>query len=488
MVTASVDTDKIPELCAGSILVAGAGVSGVGMAHLLMDMHADVTVADDDEIKRDRVTESTGARTMTVSDAIDQLLTFKLVVTSPGWNPRTALLVTATELGIPVIGDVELAWRIDQSGVFGPPRTWIGITGTNGKTTTTAMVTAMLTAPQSVSPHAVAVGNIGLAVGEALTQTNPRADILVAELSSFQLHWSSTLHPHVGTVLNLADDHIDWHGDFTHYADAKAKVLNADIPLVNADDPRVVAYAPKAIGYTLQPPQPGQVGVDGGYIVDWAFQAAGETGDQPVPIAPIDSISPPGIAGLSDAVAATAVARALGTPAEQIARALRHFTVASHRGGVVWDGGGLAFVDNSKATNPHAAQTVLQGLDHYVWIGGGQLKGADVTDLVTEHGPHMRAAILMGVDRHELADAFARYSPATPVYLVDETDGVTAMREVVQRAIDVAHTGDAVVLAPAGASLDMYTGMSERGNLFAEAARALAPATGSSTSEGSISS
>ncbi|MDY6050662.1 MAG: UDP-N-acetylmuramoyl-L-alanine--D-glutamate ligase [Corynebacterium sp.] len=468
-----VDRNRLPEFFAGPILVAGAGVSGAGMAHLLMDLHADVTVADDDEIRRDRVTEATGAHAITVSDAIDQLSRFRVVVTSPGWNPQTALLVTAAELGIPVLGDVELAWQIDQSGAFGPPRMWIAITGTNGKTTTTAMVAAMLTSLDPEAPHAVAVGNIGLAVGEALTQMNPRAEILVAELSSFQLYWSSTLHPHVGTVLNLADDHIDWHGSFTAYADAKAKVLNADIALVNRDDPRVVAYAPESLSYTLAPPQPGEVGVRDGFIVDRAF--AGEDYPDGEPIAPIDSISPPGIAGLSDAVAATAVARAIGTPAAQIARALRHFTVAVHRGGVVWESQSLSFVDNSKATNPHAAHTVLQGLDHYVWIGGGQLKGADVTDLISEHGPHMRAAVLMGVDRHVLADAFARLSPTTPVEIVDTTDGVAAMEEVVACAVDYAQPGDRIVLAPAGASLDMYAGMSERGNLFAQAARALVP-------------
>ena len=247
---------QLPTELHGNVLVAGAGISGAGSARMLVDLGASVTVADDDETARLRVSEITGADNTSVTDV--DLSRYSCVVTSPGWRPTTPLLVDAANQGIPVIGDVELCWRLDRSGVFGPPRTWLAVTGTNGKTTTTAMLAAMM--------NTVPVGNIGVAVSDALTSGN---DILVVELSSFQLHWSSTIRPAAGCLLNLADDHIDWHGSFDNYRADKAKVLLGDVAVVGIDDPNLAGY--DAIGFTLSAPARGQVGIVDGMIVDNAL-------------------------------------------------------------------------------------------------------------------------------------------------------------------------------------------------------------------------
>lgn len=441
----------------GHVLVAGAGVSGAGCARMLVDLGVQVTVVDDDETARFRVSEATGAANVS-RDAV-RWQDYTCVVTSPGWRPDTPLLIDAAANGLPVIGDVELAWRLDRDGVFGPPRTWMVVTGTNGKTTTTAMLAEMMRrGPQ----RAAAVGNIGVAIGDALT-ANPRIDVLVAELSSFQLHWSEQLRPDVGCVLNLAHDHIDWHGGFDAYAEAKMKALRGGTAIIGVDDPEVVARAGAGcIGFTLGEPAAGQVGVVDGYLVDRAFDGGR--------LAPVAGISPPGSAGVLDALAAAAMARSQGIPPESIAQALSSFQVSGHRGQVVFHSGGVSYIDNSKATNPHAADAALEGHESVVWIAGGQLKGADILPVIRKHAGRLKAALLLGVDRGLIAAALATINPEIPVVITDSTDPEQAMAELVAAARRIAAPGDVVLLAPAAASLDMYSGMSQRGTIFAQAA------------------
>jgi len=462
-------TGSLPEQLTGPIVVAGAGVSGSGIARLLCACGADVTLADSNVEVGARVANETGCGFIPLADAEENVASYRAVVTSPGWRPTSELFVRAAEKGIPVIGDVEVAWQLDQAGAFGEPHTWVAITGTNGKTTTTGMAAAMLAGDDPEHPQALPVGNIGVAVGDALAH-EPRVDILVAELSSFQLHYSSALTPAVGTVLNLADDHLDWHGSFEAYAAAKAKALKAKIPVVNADDPVVRDLAPEAISFTLSEPKPGQVGVRDGYIVDRAFS-------DDLVIAPAEGISPPGLAGISDALAATAVSRALGATPEDIAKALASYSVSAHRGAVTHRGSGVTFVDNSKATNPHAATMALKGVDRYIWIGGGQLKGAHIDDFLAQNAPHMKAAALLGVDREMLRAGLEAHAPAVPVFVTDSTDKHEAMRDIMEFVYRVAEPGDTVMLAPAAASLDMYQGMAERGNIFTHLAREYFPHT-----------
>ncbi|AKK03523.1 UDP-N-acetylmuramoyl-L-alanine--D-glutamate ligase [Corynebacterium epidermidicanis] len=463
---------ELPVELRGTVLVAGAGVSGLGCVRMLSDLGVAVVVADDNDTARLRIAEAFGTAHLSVSRARQQLQDFSAVVTSPGWRPDSPLLVDASTAGLPVIGDVELAWRLDRAGVFGEPHTWVVVTGTNGKTTTTAMTTAML---QAGGLRAASVGNIGVAVGDALAATE-RIDILVAELSSFQLHWSDSLRPAVGALLNIAEDHIDWHGSMLEYAAAKAKALLGHVAVVGVDDAYVVDQLDrlvaeghlaetKVVGFTLNEPQAGQIGISEGQIVDRAFAEG-------LIIAPATGISPAGPAGQLDALAATAMARACGVDAEEIAAGLSKFEVSGHRGQVVHTFRGAQFVDNSKATNPHAAEAALSGLESVIWVAGGQLKGAEVHELVCKHAGNMKAAVLLGVDRQQFADALREVRPSLPVYLIDATDPAEAMAAAVSQAGQHLTAGDVVLLAPAAASLDMFSGMGQRGDMFAEAARA----------------
>ncbi|GAB3081174.1 UDP-N-acetylmuramoyl-L-alanine--D-glutamate ligase [Corynebacterium aquatimens] len=463
---------------AGPVLIAGAGVSGLGAAKLLSTIGISCTVADDNEAARLRVAEETGARVISTHEAITTVHSdpnaYDIVVTSPGWRPDSPLLVAAREGGYDVIGDVELCYRLDRAGVFGAPREWLVVTGTNGKTTTTGMLAAMMEeASLDTGKRAVACGNIGVAVADALVDPH-RVDVLVAELSSFQLYWSDHLTPDAGVLLNLADDHLDWHGNFDAYAEAKAKVLTGPIAVAGADDPLVAERVAATgrhdiIGFTLGEPQPGQVGVIDSMIV---AHLGTDLSGEPVPVASAEGIEPAGMAGVLDALAASAVALTQGVTPEHIARALSRYKVSGHRGAVVHSAGGIDWIDNSKATNPHAADSAIGDLSPVVWIAGGQLKGADIDPLIAAHAHQFRAVALLGVDRGIIAASLAAHAPDVPVFITDSTDPVRAMKDVVFFAADHARSGDTVVLAPAAASLDMYTSMAQRGDLFADAARA----------------
>ncbi|OKX88890.1 UDP-N-acetylmuramoyl-L-alanine--D-glutamate ligase [Corynebacterium glutamicum] len=456
-----VSLSHLPQALQGRILVAGAGVSGLSIAKMLSELHCDVVVADDNETARHMLIEVVDVADISTAQAQEQLDSFSIVVTSPGWRPTSTLLVDAHRHGLEVIGDVELAWRLDQAGVFGEPHTWLAVTGTNGKTTTTSMLAAMM---NEGGFTAKAVGNIGIPVSEALVAKN-RIDVLVAELSSFQLHWSPTFTPDAGVVLNLAEDHIDWHGSMRDYALAKMEVLKGKVAIIGADDPYLVQLTSEAdlsglIGFTVNEPATGQLGVKAGELVDNAY-------GNNVVLASADGINPAGPAGVLDALAAAAVARSQGVAPEAIARALDSFEVAGHRGQVVAEHDGVHFIDNSKATNPHAADSALAGHDSVIWVVGGQLKGADIAPLVKKHEQRIKAALVLGADRAEIVAALKEHAPQASVFVTDKTEPFEAMEEIVTEAFSISEPGDTVLLAPAAASLDMFKGMGQRGDLFA---------------------
>ena len=235
---------------------------------MLARLGVDTTVADSNELALQALADDYGVATVSAESAAQG--NFDLVVTSPGWRPDSPLLVAFQDAGVEGIGDVELAYRLDRAGDFGAPRPWRVGAGSNGKTTTTGMLAQIMLADAArTGKRALAVGNIGVSLFDALTAT-PRVDVLCAELSSFQLHWSSQLRPDVGVLLNLAEDHLDWHGSFDAYARAKAKVLSGEAAVVGKDDAAAVSYAAdtaRVYGFTAAEPEQGEVGVSAGRLV-----------------------------------------------------------------------------------------------------------------------------------------------------------------------------------------------------------------------------
>lgn len=456
------------------VVVAGAGVSGVPVAEALLARGAVVTVVD--RAASERTDRLAAAGATVLIGVTEPPRGTQAVVTSPGWRPDHPLLSTAVAAGIEVYSEPELAWRLRPAGAA----PWLAVTGTNGKTTTVTMLAAIL---RAAGLRAAAVGNIGDPLLSAVLTDDPAYDALAVELSSFQLHWSSTMAPSAAALLNLADDHLDWHGGFDAYAQAKAQIWRGSDSLAvgNADDPAVAkllaerAAIPAKAGtigirlgasFTLERPSAGQLGVVDGVLVDNAF------GDN-VELVDAADVRPPGAHNIANALAAAALARGHGLPAEAVRDGLRGYVPEPHRNELVTTVGGVAYVNDSKATNPHAALASLTAYESIVWVAGGQLKGVDVDDLVRTVAPRLRGAVLLGVDRAEIAAAIRRHAPDVPVVDLPSTDdGV--MIEVVEHAHRLAQPGDTVLLAPAAASLDMFPSYGARGDSFAAAVRALA--------------
>ncbi|HEY5857270.1 MAG TPA: UDP-N-acetylmuramoyl-L-alanine--D-glutamate ligase [Aldersonia sp.] len=478
---------ELTALAGAQVLVTGWGMSGRAVVGPLQDLGAHITLTDARPASRDEVT-ALGHDFATADDLRGSLDRFALVITSPGFRPEAPVLVAATAAGVPVWGDIEFTWRVDEAARYGPTRRWLVVTGTNGKTTTTSMLASILSAAHL---GGVACGNIGLPVLDALRR--PEVEVLAVELSSFQLYWAPSVRPAAGVVLNIAEDHLDWHGGMGGYIAAKQRALSGDVAVVGLDDP-IAAALPHTAGFRLGPPEHGELGVVDGMLVDRAFVGAGDTAgdtaaDTAATLGPVVGISPPGPAGVLDALAAAALARAIGVSPEAVAAGLAAHRVGPHRAEIVHEIGGVGFADDSKATNPHAARSSLLAHPSVVWLAGGQLKGAAVDDLVAEIAPRLRGAVLIGLDADLIAQALARHAPDVPVVTVRSRDdaGVTTeagvtrvtpdadavMARAVRTAAGLARPGDVVLLAPAAASLDMFTSYGHRGDSFAAAARGL---------------
>ncbi|MCS0636401.1 UDP-N-acetylmuramoyl-L-alanine--D-glutamate ligase [Streptomyces sp. LP05-1] len=458
------------------VTVAGLGVSGIPAARVLHGLGAVVTVVNDGDDERARAQaaelEAAGI-TVRLGDGATLPEGTELVVTAPGWSPDKPLFAAAERAGVPVWGDVELAWRL--RGPDAAP--WLAVTGTNGKTTTVRMLASIL---EAAGLRTAAVGNIGVSLLDAVTG-DERYDVLAVELSSYQLHWAPSLRAHSAAVLNLAPDHLDWHGSMAAYAADKGRVYegNTVACVYNAADPATedlvraadVEEGCRAIGFTLGTPGPSQLGVVEGILVDRAFVPNRQ--QQAQELAEVTDVDPPAPHNVANALAAAALARAFGVPATAVRDGLRAFKPDAHRIEHVADVAGVRYVDDSKATNTHAAEASLAAYDPIVWIAGGLAKGATFDELVTASAPRLRGVVLMGADRALIREALARHAPEVPVVDLDRTD-TGAMPAAVQEAARLARPGDTVLLAPACASMDMFVNYNKRGEAFAEAVRALA--------------
>ena len=409
-----------------------------------------------------------------------------------GWPATAPLLVQAAAREIPIWSEVELAWRLSRPAKIVP---WLGITGTNGKTTTTQMLESMLTA---AGLRTAAVGNIGRPIMEIVLDPEPY-DVLAVELSSHQLHWSHSLALHSAAVLNLQPDHLQWHGSYQAYRDAKATIYTGVQAscVYNVEDPATeqmveeaeVVEGARAIGFTLGTPGLSMVGVVDDLLVDRAFIE--QRRDSALELAKISDITPAAPHNVANALAAAALARSYGVPAIAVRDGLRQVTLGAHKIQTVAEQRGVRWVDDSKATNPHAADAALRafgstssdaGSAKVVWIAGGQAKGTTFDELVITHRGRLRAAVLLGADRRLIAEALARHAPEVPIEVIEpgEDSGMArvgdggAMARAVATAASLARPGDAVLLAPGCASLDMYTDYAARGDAFAAAVRELA--------------
>lgn len=473
------------------ILVAGFGVSGYAVADQTMQRGARVLVVDgrDSEENREKasVLEVLGVEVRLGAEHTRDLPSDReidLVVTSPGWRPDQPLLAAAAAAGIPVWSEVELARRMQPAD--GP--IWLALTGTNGKTTTVQMLEAIL---RAAGLRAVACGNVGLPVIEAALDP-VGYDVLALELSSFQLHWTEHLDCAAAAVLNVSDDHVDWHGSREEYAAAKGRIFEGvrTACIYNVADDltrRLVERADvvegaRAIGLTLGAPGPSELGVVDGLLVDRAFLA--ERHHQAALLATAEDIAHLGPHGapphlVLDALAAAALARAYGVDQAAVQAGLRSFRVGKHRAEHIATVDGVHYVDDTKATNPAAARASLTTAPRIVWIAGGDLKGADIDPLVAAVAPRLVGTVLLGLDAAPFETALATHVPDLPVVRIapgetgSAADRERLMAEAVAAAHDLAQAGDVVLLAPAAASIDQFRDYAERGDLFAAAVTSL---------------
>lgn len=468
-------------------LVTGLGVSGFAAADALAERGARVLLVDGVEpapdsaaAERARILQILDVEVATGPAAVAGLPAGRevdLIVTSPGWAPHQPVLAAGAAAGVPIWGDVELAWRMRPEHGAAP---WLTITGTNGKTTTVQMLAAIL---RAAGLRATSAGNVGTPVLEAVLDPQP-FDVIAVELSSFQLHWSHSVSPLASVCLNVAPDHLDWHGSLEAYAAAKAHVYErTQVACVyNVEDEATrrmveeaeVVEGARAIGFTLGTPAVSMVGLVEDALADRAFVANRRTA-----AAEMGTLADLARGGLpaaphvvANALAAAALARAYGVPTGAVRDGLRAFTPEAHRAAHVATLDGVAYVDDSKATNAHAAAASLAAYQHIVWLAGGLLKGADVDPLVRRFAPRLRAAVLIGADRALIAQSLARHAPDLPVVEIAETD-TGAMDRAVAQAARLAHPGDVVLLAPAAASMDMFANYGARGDAFAGAVRRL---------------
>ncbi|ROQ70899.1 UDP-N-acetylmuramoylalanine--D-glutamate ligase [Streptomyces sp. CEV 2-1] len=461
------------------VTVAGLGVSGIPAARVLRGLGAVVTVVNDGDDERSRTQaaelEAQGI-TVRLGDGATLPESTELIVTTPGWKPDKPLFAAAAEAGVPVWGDVELAWRLrGQDGR--EPAPWLAVTGTNGKTTTVRMLASIL---EAAGLRTAAVGNIGVSLLDAVLG-DETYDVLAVELSSYQLHWSPSLRAHSAAVLNLAPDHLDWHGSMEAYVADKGRIYegNSVACVYNAADGVTedlvrgadVEEGCRAIGFTLHAPGPSQLGVVDGILVDRAFVT--NRHKQAQELAEVGDVNPPAPHNIANALAAAALARAFGVAPAAVRDGLRAFRPDPHRIERVAEVAGVTYIDDSKATNTHAAEASLASYDPIVWVAGGLAKGATFDELVTGCAKRLRGVVLMGADRALIREALARHAPEVPVVDLDRTD-TGAMSEAVREAARLARPGDTVLMAPACASMDMFVNYNKRGEAFADAVRALA--------------
>ncbi len=444
---------RLEEVHAARIIILGAGVTGKALAKYF---------------------ESQGNTPVLFNDGDDEKVLagdFDLALVSPGWRRDHAAVTRLAQNGAQLMSELDLAWLIKEAKF--PAQRWVAVTGTNGKTTTIQMVESILT---SSNLSGIACGNVGKTVIEALTDGNAY-DVLALELSSFQIEWMSQPDFAASAILNIAEDHIDWHGSFAQYANAKMKLLSQSAcAVLNLSDPEVVLRAAQfdmhKVFFGLDTPAPGEIGLVEELLIDRSFVASSDSAE---PFAELHDLKPIVPHQALNAMAAAGVALALGISHEQVRTGLKAFAPDHHRMEEILVKDGVKWIDDSKATNPHAAQASLLSHFDVIWIAGGLAKGATMNSLVERVVDRLKAVILIGQDRELIATALDRYAPGIEYFRIDsEGTAEDLMTQVVIKAKELATQESTVLLAPACASMDQFTSYAHRGESFAAAVRKLA--------------
>ncbi len=440
------------------ILVAGAGVTGAACARALEKRGSHVTIVDE------KVTALEGFTVITPSRV--DFANFDLLLVSPGWREEHPVVVAARAARIALINEVDLAWSLKAPG-----QKWLALTGTNGKTTTVELAAAML---RSGGLAAVACGNVGTTVIEVVESVE-KYDYLVLELSSFQLHWLEDAEFVSSAVLNIAQDHLDWHGSFDSYASDKLSILDKSMTaILNSQDGEIVTrtthWQGRKVFFSLDTPSPGEMGVVEELLVDRAFVADPQ---EAAMICELVEVTPTVPHNVSNALAAAGLARTVGVSHEAIRSAITEFAPGRHRIETVLERDGVTWINDSKATNPHAASAAIMSALSVIWIAGGLAKGATMGELVERIKSRVRLAILIGEDRELIADALTEHAPDIEIIRIDTPsqyskggDNNALMEMVVRAAKERANSGDTVLLAPACASMDQFVSYSDRGDRF----------------------
>jgi UDP-N-acetylmuramoylalanine--D-glutamate ligase len=459
------------------VVVLGLGVSGFSVADTLAELGSKLlVVAEDAEAELLDILDVLGVEHLTGAQAEalpKNIIDFQpdLIVTSPGVRPGHPMLQWAIESGIEIWIDVELAWRLrDKTEKVAD---WIAVTGTNGKTTTVQLVESMI---QAEGLRAVACGNIGVPILDAIRDPEG-LDALVVELSSFQLHYLGQIQPFASAVLNLANDHLDWHGSFEVYGETKSKIYqNTSVACVynlndlatekmveNAD----VIEGARAVAFTTGLPARSQVGFVEDILCDRAF--IDDRANSALEIATLEDLSQIGVLTphlMANVAAATALARSYSISPAAIKSAIRSFRLDAHRMELISEKNGVTWIDDSKATNPHAAAASLNSFENIIWIVGGLLKGVDVSEVIESYAGRLKAAIVIGRERNSIIESLDKYAPGVRVIEIEQSDEI--MHDAVKAALSLAETGDTVLLAPAAASMDQFKDYADRGRKFAE--------------------
>ena len=469
--TPSVSLSKITTLdgvavAHAQMLVLGGGVTGRSVAQVLRIMGAEVSVYDENE------SSEFDFQRVTLNEVSN--INWAAAVVSPGWRPSHPIIADLRNREIPLLNEIDLAWEIKQQ--VAPGQKWLAVTGTNGKTSTVELTEAIL---KAAGVNAFACGNVGTPVIDAVTSDH-RYEYLILELSSFQLHWAESAEFVAGSILNIALDHIDWHGSFAEYAEAKLDLLSRSVTaILNGDDVSVVEgsahWQGRKVFYTLQTPKPGEIGLVEDLLVDRAFVI------DPMEAAmfcELGEVQPTAPHSVSNALAAAGLARAIGIDHEVIREAIKKFRPGRHRIELVLEQNGIRWIDDSKATNPHAAQASLMSQLSVVWIAGGLAKGAEMNDLITQVGSRLRGVILIGTDRELIAHELENKFPNVALVRIDPKTGHDRssadnefMNQIVTAAKLLAQDGDSVLLAPACASMDQFVSYGDRGDRFAKSVR-----------------